>query len=103
MLMPYTTTATEFQRNYKKVVNKAKRLKLPVVILSNNQPQGVYIDYDVFVRQNMGRDNSGTFYTVKRKRKSLDQLFGSWTKDEADKFDQVISDAFEQINPEDWR
>lgn len=47
-LMPHTTTATELQRNYKKVVKRAKALKEPIVVLSNNKPEGVYMDYEVF-------------------------------------------------------
>lgn len=94
--MPNTTTSTELQRNYKKVVNKSKKTKEPIIILSNNKPEGVYIDYETFTRK----------YKKTSKEKEQGGLlrpFGTWTKEEADKFDKVIEEAFEQINPEGWK
>ncbi len=47
-LMPNTTTVTQLQRNYKKVTQRAKALREPLIILSNNNPDGVYLDYETF-------------------------------------------------------
>lgn len=96
--MPNTTTATEFQRNYRKVIKMVKKIREPVTVLSNNKPDIVVIDYDVFA------DLLKILPRKKvRQRRSLDELFGSWTKKEADEFDKFIEDAFEQINPESWK
>jgi len=47
-LMPATTTATELQRNYKRVVQRAKKIKKPLTVLSNNMPELVIVDYEAF-------------------------------------------------------
>lgn len=33
---------------------------------------------------------------------SLDHLFGSWTKEEAEEFDRIIEESFEVIDEEKW-
>lgn len=40
---------------------------------------------------------------VNGKKKGTKRLFGSWTNKEAEQFDRVIENAFERINPEDWK
>lgn len=97
-LMPPTTTATELQRNYKKVVEIVKKVKGPVTVLSNNKPEIVVMDYKVFT--DFSRD------LIKKKAiraKSLDDFYGSWSKEEAKEFDKVTEDAFEQVNSESWK
>lgn len=97
-LMPFTTTATELQRNYKKVVRMVKKSKEPVTVLSNSRPEIIVMDYRTF------RDFSRELPKEKaRHRKGLDELFGSWTKEEGDEFDKIIEEEFEQINPEGWK
>ena len=106
--MPNTTTATELQRNFKKVSNKAKKLKQPVVVLSNNKPEGVFMDYEVYKRiiltAKSGLLSGSNKYIRKGKKGSgFDKLFGAWSKEAADEFDRVIEDAFEKVNPEEWK
>lgn len=96
--MPVTTTSTELQRNYKKVVRMVKKSKEPVAVLSNNKPEMVIMDYRVFV--DYSKDIVGK---KPRRRKELNELFGSWSNKEAEEFDKIIEDAFEQINPEGWK
>lgn len=38
-----------------------------------------------------------------RVKRGIEKAFGSWTKEEGDKFDKIIDDAFEQVNPESWK
>lgn len=98
-LMPITTTATEIQRNYKKVRNKAKKAKAPVTVLANNKPELVVIDYQTFTEK---YGDQKRFRNVKT-GDNFDEFCGVWSKQEADEFDRVIEEAFEQINPEDWK
>lgn len=98
-LMPNTTTSTELQRNYKKVADRSKKIKEPIVVLSNNKPEGVYIDYETFVRNYVGKVKHEKI----KLQRGLLRPFGTWTKEEADEFDKVIEEAFEQINPEGWK
>lgn len=44
MIFPNTTTIREIQRNYKKVFEKVKKTKEPVVVLKNNKPEVVLVD-----------------------------------------------------------
>ena len=97
-IMPATTTATELQRNYKKVVKRAKKLKKPLVILSNNKPEGVYMDHDTFKNE-----YKKVAKIKKSEKRDFSEFLGVWTKEEADEFDRIIEDAFEQVNPEDWK
>jgi uncharacterized protein involved in high-affinity Fe2+ transport len=104
-LLPYTTTATELQRNYRKVVKKAKRLKQPMIVLSKNKPEGVYIDFGTFATnyKKVG-DKSKPHYSSKVDKKTgVDAIFGTWTKEEAERFNKVVDEMFEQIEPDMWR
>ena len=38
-----------------------------------------------------------------RKRRKADHLAGTWTAEEADAFDQLIEEMFEQVDEEAWR
>lgn len=95
-LMPMTTTATELQRNFKNISKKAKKLKKPLIVLSNNQPEGVYIDYNTF---------KNTYYkkTSKKGKSDFSQFLGLWTPKEAEEFNKRIDDMFERIDPEMWQ
>jgi len=42
----YTVSARQLQREYKKVLKKANRVKEPVVVISNNKLQGAVIGID---------------------------------------------------------
>lgn len=94
-LMPHTTTATELQRNFKSVNKRAKKTKVPLIVLSNNKPEGVYMDYKLFIsrQKNMSKINSSN-------KSNLDQFFGLWTKEEEEEFNKVIDETCEQIDPE---
>ena len=96
-LMPYITTATELQRNYRKVVRKAKKVQRPITVLSNNKPELVVMDYQLFSHWTDNLESS------KKTKSGVDALFGAWTKEEAGKFDAIIEDAFERIDLEDWK
>lgn len=96
-LMPQTTTATELQRNYRQVAKRARRTRQPVVVLSNNKPEGVYIDYVTFTNRYRIPVES------REGKKTLEKLAGSWTNEETEEFNKVIDEMFEQIDPEMWK
>ncbi len=94
MLMPIYTTTTEIQRNFKAVIKKAKTAKDGVVVLSNNNPIGVYTAYE----------NHLITETIKRKAKAdLLSLAGTMSVEEADELNRVTDEANEKIYPEDWK
>lgn len=45
-----TVSARELQRDYKSVFSKAKKAKEPIMIISNNEPQGFLLDPATFKR-----------------------------------------------------
>lgn len=44
--MPKTVSVSEIQKNYRRIFDEAKKTKKPVIVLSNNEPDVVIIDYD---------------------------------------------------------
>lgn len=45
-LMPHTVSVSDIQKNYRKIFDKARRTKEPVIVLSNNKPDVAIIGYD---------------------------------------------------------
>ena len=43
-----TVSAREFQRDYKSVFAKAKNINQPIMVISNNQPQGFFLSPETF-------------------------------------------------------
>jgi len=44
--MPNTVSVSDIQKNYRKIFDKARRTKEPVVVLSNNKPDVVIMDME---------------------------------------------------------
>ena len=45
-LMPKTVSVSDIQKDYRKIFDSAKKTKEPVIVLSNNKPDVVIIDYN---------------------------------------------------------
>ncbi len=45
-LMPNTVSVSDIQKNYRKIFDKARRTKEPVIVLSNNKPDVVIMDVE---------------------------------------------------------
>ena len=97
-LLPNTTTATELQRNYKSVIKKVKRIKRPVVILSNNKPDGILLDFQTYQKQ-----HGIIEHNQPNNKQVFNKYSGSWSVQEARIFDKNIESLFENIEPELWR
>ena len=97
--MPYTTTATEIQRNYRKVAKRAKQVKNAVIVLSNNAPEGVYMDYNTYVRKLV----SSNIISNNDEKQKLLALAGTMSAEEADKLNKDMDEMFEKIDEEDWK
>ena len=96
-LMPDTTTSTELQRNFKKVAARAKKLKKPLVVLSNNKPEFILMDHDSF-----GREYRVSKH-IKKTKSNRDNIFGTWTNEETQTFNKAIEEMCEQIDWEMWK
>ena len=96
--MPIITSATEIQRQFRIVAKRAKRTKKPVVVLSNNKPEGVYMDYNTFMNE-----FNKKILPLESKKADFSDFRGIWTASESEKFNRIIEDAFEEIDPNDWK
>ena len=45
-LMPNTVSVSDIQKNYRKVFDRARKTKEPVIVLSNNKPDVVIMDIE---------------------------------------------------------
>lgn len=45
-LMPNTVSVSDIQKNYRRVFDRAKKTKEPVIVLSNNKPDVVIMDIE---------------------------------------------------------
>lgn len=43
----YTVSARQIQRGYKKLFEKANKIKEPIIVISNNKPRGAIIGLDL--------------------------------------------------------
>lgn len=96
-------TATDVQRNYKMIANRAKILEDEgLVIMANNRPEYAFMRFDLYEDLMTRRPQVKIKSKIKEKT-GVDAVFGMWTKKEADEFDKVIEEEFERIDPEDWK
>lgn len=95
------TTVTELQRNFKNVSDQAKRLNAALIVFSNSNPHGVYIDYQTFL--NKYEEKSTKRIKNVAKDNDFSEFLGLWSKKESDKFNKAIEDEFEQIDQEEWK
>lgn len=56
MQLTNTISAREMQRNYKKIFDRVKRTKEPVIVISNNKPQAAIVSLDVIADYQRERD-----------------------------------------------
>lgn len=105
MLMPITTTPTELQRNYRNVVKKAKKAKDAVIVLSNNIPEAVYMDYETYVKKllNVGEIDKAKTVGFATANDELLSLSGSMSDEEADKLISDIDEMFEKVDKDEWK
>jgi len=105
MLMPVTTTPTELQRNYRNVVKKAKKAKDAIVVLSNNVPEAIYMDYDTYVEKFLKIKEINEAKTVgfTSANNELLSLAGSINNEEARKLISDIDEMFETVDEDEWK
>lgn len=85
-IMPFTVSATQLQRNYKKLVKKVKRLKEPITVLNKNKPSLVLMDYDQYKKmQKAGvakafKDPYGIFADAQISDEDIQEVTRAWDK-----------------------
>lgn len=51
--MQNTVSARQLQRNYKSVLEEANKIKKPLIVISNNKPQGAIIGLDLLEKMRL--------------------------------------------------
>lgn len=62
--VPSTVAAREIQRGYKKVFDKVKKTKRPVVVMANNTPQAAIISLKMLEEYNKLRSDQELFTII---------------------------------------
>lgn len=62
----YTISARQLQREYKKVLQKAKKINKPIVVISNNKPQGAIISLNLLEKLEFEHILSEAFSAYKK-------------------------------------
>lgn len=89
-IMPYTTTTTELQRHFKRVIKRVKKLKEPVTVLNKNRPSVVLMDYNKFNQMQASKKTKPLFGIWKHlgiTNKEIDKVVKVWDS----KIDQLTS------------
>lgn len=72
---PKTTTIREIQRNYKKVFERVKRTKEPIVVMKNNKPDVAIVDVEKLEElEAVASANRGYIEYLKGKTKKFSSL-----------------------------
>ena len=70
-----TVSARELQRDYKAVFTRAKKLKAPIMVISNNEPQAVILSLESF-NDYTESDNWvklwDTIYSIQKRNQNID-------------------------------
>lgn len=61
---PTTISARDIQRGYKKVFDRVKRVKKPVVVMANNDPQAAIISLDMLMEYNRLKQDEELFTII---------------------------------------
>ena len=61
---PSTISARDIQRGYKKVFDTVKRVKRPVVVMANNDPQAAIISIDMLEEYNRLKQDEELFAII---------------------------------------
>lgn len=83
--VPPTVAAREIQRGYKKVFDRVKKTKRPVVVVANNTPQAVIISLEMLEEFNRLQAEQNAFALIdeiraKNRRKNAEKVYNEVTK-----------------------
>ncbi|MEK7168839.1 MAG: hypothetical protein AAB778_02400 [Patescibacteria group bacterium] len=96
------TTVTELQRNFKNVSDQAKRLNDALIVFSNSNPHGVYIDYQTFLNKYEEKSIKKNI-TKTKKDNDFSEFLGLWTKEEFNEFNKSTDEMFEKVDVDMWK
>lgn len=93
------TTATEIQRDYKSVSKRVRASDEALIVMLNNKPDLAVMKFDLYQHlidaDTLQKNNT-------KKKIGMDSIYGKWTREEAIKFNKMVDEMNERIDPEDW-
>lgn len=96
------TTATEIQRDYKAVSQRARASDEALIVMLNNKPDLAVMKYDLY--QHLIDINASSKRNKKTKNNNdFSEFLGLWTKEEFDEFNKIDNEEFERIDDEIWK
>lgn len=95
------TTATEIQRDYKGVSRRARISDDALIVMLNNKPDLVVMNYDLY-KQRFQKDDS-KIVSFPSANDELLSLAGSMSDDEADRMIKDMDEMFENIDENEWK
>lgn len=81
--LPSTVSARDIQRGYKKVFDTVKRVRRPVVVMANNDPQAAIISIDMLEEYNRLKQDEELFTIINE----------IWAKNRSKDPDEVLRDV----------
>lgn len=66
MTLPQTVSAREIQRGYRRIFDRVRKTKRPVVVMANNEPQGAIVSVDMLEEYNALRMEQEAFATMEK-------------------------------------
>lgn len=96
---PTTISARDIQRGYKKVFEKVKKTKKPVVVMSNNKPQAAIVSLDMLEEYNKIKEEQRLFEIIdeiqaKNTDKDFDEVYKDVTKDVEEVRQKIYEETF---------
>lgn len=98
-VFPQTISARDIQRGYKKVFDRVKKTKRPVVVMANNQPQAAIVSMQMLEKLNQLEQDKRFWDTVEEIRarnsdKDPDEVY----KDVTETVEQVRQEMYEKAH-----
>lgn len=90
---PSTVSAREIQRRYKKILEKVKRTKKPIVVMSDNKPQAAIVSLDILEEYNKFKSDQELFSII-------DKLQAKNRDEDPDKVLKDVTEAVEEVRRE---
>lgn len=94
---PSTISARQIQRSYKKVFEKVKKTKKPVVVMANNKPQAAIVSLDMLEEYNKIKDEQELFRIIDEiQARNADKNFDEVYKDATEAVEEVRQKIYEE-------
>src|SRR3989344_760795 len=94
---PSTVSAREIQRGYKKILEKVKKTRKPIVVMTDNKPQAAIVSLDILEEYNKFKSDQELFSIIdKLQAKNRDKDPIKVLKDVTEAVEEVRRELYEK-------